>query len=155
MRTGMRWAAMVAFVVGSATLAFAKCDSTGADAGDIANARAAIAANCDCAGSATHGSFVRCAASPGEDHADQQELQRGRREVRRALHLRQERLRLLLSDERQGRDEVQDEEERHGVQGAEGRRGVREHAVQLLRRVHGNRLYVVSERCVPPALSAT
>jgi hypothetical protein len=40
----------------------AKCDPTGADAADVAAARAAVAANCDCAGAANHGTFVSCAA---------------------------------------------------------------------------------------------
>ena len=40
----------------------AKCDATGADAADVAAARAAIAANCDCDGAANHGTYVRCAS---------------------------------------------------------------------------------------------
>src|SRR5262245_39095389 len=39
----------------------AKCDATGADAADVAAARAAIAANCDCAGATNHGQYVKCA----------------------------------------------------------------------------------------------
>src|SRR5262245_55135570 len=39
----------------------AKCDPTGADAADVAAARAAVA-TCDCAGAANHGKFVSCAA---------------------------------------------------------------------------------------------
>src|SRR5881628_406531 len=41
----------------------AACDpSTDPDKSDIANARAAVAANCDCAGATTHGAYVSCAA---------------------------------------------------------------------------------------------
>src|SRR3989475_4094706 len=41
----------------------AACDpSTDPDQSDIANARAAVAANCDCAGATTHGAYVSCAA---------------------------------------------------------------------------------------------
>lgn len=39
----------------------AACDRNGADAGDIATARAAVATNCSCAG-ASHGVYVSCAA---------------------------------------------------------------------------------------------
>ncbi len=46
----------------TASVAHAKCDPTGADAADIANARAAVAANCNCAGATNHGSYVKCAA---------------------------------------------------------------------------------------------
>lgn len=60
------WAAVVGTlmlggVVLSTPRAYAKCDPTGADAADVAAAQAAIAANCDCAGS-PHGAFVSCAA---------------------------------------------------------------------------------------------
>jgi hypothetical protein len=47
-------------VVGIATAA-QRCDPTGADAADVAAARAAVAAQCDCATAATHGAYVRCA----------------------------------------------------------------------------------------------
>ena len=40
----------------------AQCDAAGADAADVTNAHAAIAANCDCAGARNHGTYVRCAA---------------------------------------------------------------------------------------------
>lgn len=39
----------------------APCDAAGADAAAIASARAAIDAQCDCAGAATHGAYVACA----------------------------------------------------------------------------------------------
>jgi hypothetical protein len=43
--------------------AHAKCDpTTDPDESDIANARAAIAANCSCTGAANHGAYVGCAA---------------------------------------------------------------------------------------------
>ena len=42
--------------------AAARCDPAGADAADVAAARAAVEANCDCEGSSTHGAFVSCAA---------------------------------------------------------------------------------------------
>src|SRR5437899_98633 len=45
----------------------ATCDpSTDPDKSDIANARAAVAANCDCAGAATHGAYVSCAAQQAD-----------------------------------------------------------------------------------------
>src|SRR5205809_956380 len=41
----------------------ATCDpSTDPDRSDIVNARAAVAANCDCAGALSHGAYVSCAA---------------------------------------------------------------------------------------------
>jgi hypothetical protein len=41
----------------------AACDSsTEPDQSDVASARAAVAANCDCAGAASHGVYLRCAA---------------------------------------------------------------------------------------------
>ncbi|MBY0277574.1 hypothetical protein K2Z84_19750 [Candidatus Binatia bacterium] len=39
----------------------ATCDAAGADAGAIAAARAAIDAQCNCAGAARHGDYVKCA----------------------------------------------------------------------------------------------
>jgi hypothetical protein len=48
----------------------AKCDPTGADAADVAAARAAVAANCDCAGAANHGAFVSCAAEQAKGLAN-------------------------------------------------------------------------------------
>src|SRR5262245_12071740 len=45
----------------------ATCDpTTDPDKTDIANARLAVAQNCDCAGSTSHGAYVSCAAQ----HAD-------------------------------------------------------------------------------------
>jgi hypothetical protein len=59
------WAVIGILVLGSAFFsaprAYAKCDATGADAGDIATARAAVATNCDCAGAVNHGQYVKCA----------------------------------------------------------------------------------------------
>jgi hypothetical protein len=53
-------ALLVVFV--SAVPIYAKCDpTTDPDKTDIANARAAILANCDCAGSTNHGDYVKCA----------------------------------------------------------------------------------------------
>src|SRR2546422_5202640 len=41
----------------------AACDpTTDPDKSDIANARAAVAANCDCTGATSHGAYVSCAA---------------------------------------------------------------------------------------------
>ncbi len=45
----------------SARSSSARCDATGADAADVAAARAAVAAKCDCSGP-NHGQYVRCAA---------------------------------------------------------------------------------------------
>src|SRR5712692_194381 len=56
------FAALLAVLV-SAVPSHAKCDpSTDPDKSDIANARAAVAANCDCAGATSHGAYVSCAA---------------------------------------------------------------------------------------------
>ena len=50
-------------VFSSGSVALAKCDPTGdPDKTDIASARAAVAANCDCAAAASHGAYVSCAA---------------------------------------------------------------------------------------------
>ena len=49
-------------VLASCSVVLAKCDPTAdPDKSDIANARAAIAASCDCAGAASHGAYVSCA----------------------------------------------------------------------------------------------
>jgi len=54
--------ALLALLV-SAVPSYAKCDpTTDPDKSDIANARAAVAANCDCAGATSHGAYVSCAA---------------------------------------------------------------------------------------------
>src|SRR5689334_18109278 len=51
---------VVAFAAGRA---FARCEPTAdPDRSDIAAARAAVAANCDCEAMATHGAYVRCAS---------------------------------------------------------------------------------------------
>jgi len=49
------------FVVWTTAPALAACDPSGADAGDVANARAAVDSNCDCAGATNHGEYVSCA----------------------------------------------------------------------------------------------
>src|SRR5690606_30718250 len=48
-------------VLGSSVAAWGACDPDGADAADIAAARAAIEAACDCEGAPNHGAYVRCA----------------------------------------------------------------------------------------------
>jgi hypothetical protein len=54
-------AVLLAVVMG-APPAHAKCDpSTDPDKTDVADARAAIAVNCDCAGATSHGAYVSCA----------------------------------------------------------------------------------------------
>src|SRR5690348_9803371 len=50
-------------VVVGAALGRAACDpTTDPDKTDIANARSAVAANCDCATATSHGAYVSCAA---------------------------------------------------------------------------------------------
>jgi hypothetical protein len=50
-------------VLATAGLGYAKCDpSTDRDRSDIANARPAVAANCDCTGATSHAAYVSCAA---------------------------------------------------------------------------------------------
>src|SRR5262245_14038737 len=47
--------------------AFARCDpTTEPDRSDVANARAAVAASCDCTGAASRGEYVRCATLQAE-----------------------------------------------------------------------------------------
>jgi hypothetical protein len=49
-------------LVASAVPGHAKCDATtDPDKSDVANARAVVAVNCDCAGASTHGAYVSCA----------------------------------------------------------------------------------------------
>ncbi len=56
------FAALLAVLMCAAS-GHATCDpTTDPDKTDIANARAAVAANCDCAGALTHGAYVSCAA---------------------------------------------------------------------------------------------
>jgi len=66
MRTLVRSLLGIAFLCSTARFGFAMCDPAGADAADIAAARAAIAANCDCAGAPTHGAYVSCAAGQAQ-----------------------------------------------------------------------------------------
>jgi len=60
-RAGFVAALALSLVASTGQRAAAKCDPTGADAADVAAARAAVA-SCDCAGAANHGKFVSCAA---------------------------------------------------------------------------------------------
>ena len=63
MRSTIRIILGLVFVLATSRQALAKCDpTTEPDATDVANARAAVAANCDCAGAANHGDYVSCAA---------------------------------------------------------------------------------------------
>jgi hypothetical protein len=56
-------AALLIALVTSVAPGHAACDpSTDPDASDIANARGAVAANCDCAGATSHRAYVKCAA---------------------------------------------------------------------------------------------
>src|SRR5688572_12438280 len=58
----VRIIAVTVFTLVIAGPAFAKCDPTvEPDLSDIANARAAVEANCDCAAAENHGSYVSCA----------------------------------------------------------------------------------------------
>ena len=70
-------------VIVSAAPVLARCEpDTEPDRSDIAAARAAVAANCDCAAMATHGAYVRCAS----DQIDAVLVNRScRREVRRCI----------------------------------------------------------------------
>jgi hypothetical protein len=52
----------MSLVMLSAQRSAASCDSTGADAGDVAAARAAVALHCVCAGAVNHGQYVKCAS---------------------------------------------------------------------------------------------
>ena len=66
-----------------------------------------------------------------------------------ALHLRQARVRHVLSHRGYRQDEVLDEVERRQVHAAEGRLGLRQHLRELLRCVHGERLRGVTEWRIP------
>jgi hypothetical protein len=58
---GAALVAALALLLGSSA-SHAKCDpTTEPDKTDIANARDAVALNCDCAGAVNHGQFVKCA----------------------------------------------------------------------------------------------
>jgi hypothetical protein len=59
--SGFVGALAMSLVMLSAQGGAARCDATGADAADVAAARAAVALNCDCAGAENHGQYVRCA----------------------------------------------------------------------------------------------
>lgn len=58
----MTVAALAASLGWPAPALAAKCEPAGADATPIADARAAIDATCDCTGSPTHGTYVKCAS---------------------------------------------------------------------------------------------
>jgi hypothetical protein len=51
-----------ALLVGSAQPSLAKCGDASGDLAAVQAARADIASNCDCAGAANHGAYVKCAA---------------------------------------------------------------------------------------------
>jgi len=51
----------LSMIVSTATLALGSCDPESADRQDVANARASVAANCDCAGTPSHSAYVKCA----------------------------------------------------------------------------------------------
>src|SRR6266404_714437 len=61
--TGVAMTMASILVLVSAERGHARCDPSGADAADVAIARAAVAANCDCAGATSHGQYVSCASS--------------------------------------------------------------------------------------------
>jgi len=60
--SGMIVVSALSLIVLGAQRSAAQCDPAGADAADVAAARAAVEANCDCAGARNHGAFVSCAA---------------------------------------------------------------------------------------------
>jgi hypothetical protein len=63
---GAALVAALALLLGSSA-SHAKCNPTAEpDKTDIANARAAVAANCDCAGAPNHGTFVKCAGQQAD-----------------------------------------------------------------------------------------
>ena len=62
MRIRARVLLSLLFLLTAARVGLAKCDpSVEPDRSDVANARAAVAAACDCAGAASHGAYVSCA----------------------------------------------------------------------------------------------
>jgi len=82
-----------------------------------------------------------------------QGLSAGGEGVRGAVDLWETRVRHLLSHQRQGCDEVQHQGERRGVQGAEGRAGLRGAASELLRGVHRRRLCLARRAAAARRLS--
>jgi hypothetical protein len=67
----MRLAASAGLCLGvvltSASVALPRCDpTTDPDKTDVANARAAVAANCDCDNATSHGAYVSCAAQQAD-----------------------------------------------------------------------------------------
>jgi len=66
MRKIVRGVLGLAFLFTTTGSSLAMCDPSGADAGGIADAQAAIAANCNCAGATNHGAYVSCAAGQAQ-----------------------------------------------------------------------------------------
>lgn len=64
--SGLVVAMALSAVAISARPSAARCDAQGADAVDVAAARAAVALNCDCTGSANHGAYVSCASQQAQ-----------------------------------------------------------------------------------------
>ena len=63
MRLAMTAGLCLSVALASVSVGLAKCDpTTDPDRADIANARAAVAANCDCDHPTSHGAYVSCAA---------------------------------------------------------------------------------------------
>ena len=63
MRTLLAVVATMLVAAGAPTTTSAKCGDGAGDAQAVADARAQVAMDCDCAGAATHGSHVRCSRS--------------------------------------------------------------------------------------------
>src|SRR5688572_20079095 len=60
-------AALALTIVGGSSIGHAACDpASEPDASDIANARALIAANCDCSGTESRSDYKRCAKEQAE-----------------------------------------------------------------------------------------
>jgi hypothetical protein len=60
----------ISFLVGAAQGAYAKCGDQASDAADVLAAREQVQRDCNCAGAASHGDFVNCAAGIAKMRVD-------------------------------------------------------------------------------------
>ena len=148
------WAVIGSLVLGGLVFAtpraYAKCDATGADAGDIANARAQVALNCNCAGSTNHGAFVKCATQQAKTNLTNQSCMGQVVRCAARSTCGKPNFVTCCRTSATGQTRCSTKSGADQVQGAEGRHGVRRaRHPQLLRCLLSDRLQCVAERSVP------
>ena len=70
MRSLVRAAVALSLLTASAQVALARCGDDPGDAQAVADARAQVDTDCNCAGAPNHGTYVSCAAGVAQQRAD-------------------------------------------------------------------------------------